>query len=328
MKTKSILLFALPLLTLCACNKEVQEVNDNQSVSIIASYDNADTKAILTEPSAGVYSMSWSGNEIMLVYPVYSSFPDVYGSMLPAPAKYIFTNQSGAGVSSRFTSDSFKEGGFQSGERYIVVVPKGGVSGTSAYTYRKGDQPATDIQKYGCSVIIPANQTYCASNPLCLDEDIIPLVGFIEVGNASFEPTNVMLKTPATVVKLVLTNKTGSTQNIGSITLEASNVKDSFNLANQVWFTINNFTTFAPIFDGQTYYRTGKSITLDCGGVAMANNETKTFSFVINGNRDWGTLTWKVFDTAATPVQIGSNITTTPAKKLSSGLVYTKTANL
>ena len=311
MKTKYLLLIALPLVALCACNKENVDTNETRPVSIFASHENDDTKTALD----GI-NMTWAGGEDLRL-----GLLDNTLATGASAQQFTFSNVSGPGTSASFECESFKAEGFLDGEQYIVVS-------------KQNDQNVSRQSGHWLSSLyINSNQTYNGTNAIGLSDNVIPVYGEIKVGDPSYSKDAINMKTPCTVLKLVLTNSTGSAQTISKITLTTSLTGERNGMAGKLcmrWYSPFTPGTFRPDAGANRFFASGglKTITLNCGNITLGNGVTKVFSFVVAGDYNLETLTWRVYDNSEPAVQIGSDITSTPGKKLLVNTIYTKTASL
>jgi hypothetical protein len=321
MKTK-YMLFVLPLVALCACNKEGLGTQENDGPVSISVSNGENTKTVI-RPDGENYNISWSGNEAIKV--IYVN-PTVSGD----PAEdYTFNYEyEEAGVAT-FTTTSFKTGGFKKDDEFLV-----GYSGDFRVSVR------TDaVGGYYGWMTIPHQQEYNASNPIGLKDDFFPMWGYIKVGDASYPVKNIQMSTGASIIKLVLKNGTGSAQTINNITLTTNVPESRRGVAGAMIIEgVPGVSTPQLRYDDLSpYYSPNgalfagtvkKTITLQCGNVKMANNEEKVFSFVVCGRIVLQDLTWKVWADAESTSQIGSDITSAECPGLGWGKVYTKRATL
>ena len=325
MKTK-YLLFVLPLVALCACNKNGLETQENDVVSISAAYgENNDTKTVLTESGTSpyTYARTWSGTESLSVW---------YLNTRPY-TKYTFDYGSETTGVANFTTESFKTGGFETDDEFFVAY------GNNNVIARAGTS-----DQYYAVVSVPAVQTYNSSDiRLGLSDNFIPMLGYIKVGDGDYPKNNIKLSTCVAIIKLVLTNGTGSAQTINNITLTTSNEvgkSKRLGIAGQMYCegTLGGKKPVTPMFydpgvsrstSEPLYAGSAKNtIKLNCGNISIAKDETKVFSFVVCGKIKYNTLTWKAWSDSESTVQVGSTITSPNCPALNYGKIYTKTAIL
>ena len=224
---KYIYIAVLPLLALFACNKvnDVNPEDQNTVVSFTAVTNADDTKTTIVESASAPYSysMSWTGGEVVSVAP----FPTTWsGATYSTTPRYTFTNALAAGKSAVFKSTDFTPGTFANGERYLAIFPK---NTGSVGIHLDG---AGAIEHGSVRVRIPDNQVYNPANNLGLQDNILPMIGLIQKGGgAGLEPSAVSMKGICSIVKLVVTNNSGSTKTISKITMENSNTNATRGIA-------------------------------------------------------------------------------------------------
>ena len=327
---RTILLATLPLVLLCACNKDsaIQEKESNTaSFTAIANHD--DTKTTITESGSGpyTYSMTWDGGEaVRLVHLVYPTPTETnttnsiyFGSTYP------FTNVASAGSSALFTPSSSFPFSFEVGDPFYVC---GGDSYRAVTVKRASTDPADiTVTSFITRQRIPANQEYTPSSNLGINANIIPIFGVVKKGEGSgFEPAAVQMSTDAAIVKFVVTNNSGSNKTIGKITMAGSSDGLQSGIAGDLYVSTNCSTWARGQFQLYTdvHYTT---INLNCNNTTIANGESKTFGFVVWGrlSRDtMGNLTWTVYDSADNNIASAQNLQSTGIT-IQAGKVYTKT---
>lgn len=319
---KKCLLFALPFVVLCACNKVGADIQESKTASITANCGN-DTKTLLTQSGTGpyTYAMSWSDEDKIVVWDAIATVPSEQAST-PLTG-YQFVTATGGSNTAFFTCDSFKEGGFSSGN-YIVLYPYY----TGASTRAVSTVGNTTPNYYRVYSKIQINQTYDSTKDMGLSATTqIPMLGLIRVGESGYGPNELQFEAMASVIKLKLTNESGADVTIGQITLANDGAKERYGLAGETYYDVypagwtitrtHNLSATSP----------SNTITLDCGGVEIKDTESKFFSFVVPANRALGNLTWTVYAANKTSV-IKSFTSTGSVGALTGGKVYTKTASL
>ena len=329
MKTK-YLLFALPLVALCACNKESVETNENIKVATITVTSNPETKTVLTESGTSVYQMTWESTDDLKV----SYIPAELDTPNPGPTgtfvadSYKFLNTSAAGTTAIFSSSDFPSTGFETGKIYVAVYPWNDTYNRFNVHVPVGETTVTNASS---NIVIAADQTYNPANNLGLTNGVIPMVGVIKEGTFSHE--NVHFQSVCAVLKLEVNNKTGSAKTIGKITVETDTENERDGLAGwyvcDVYFDNPNIIFFFFFYKANILAAAGhpsKIVTLDCGNTTIANGETKVFSVAIaGGGKSIGTITWKVYDNNENVIGATS---ITRDNYLERGIVYRKTCDL
>lgn len=318
---KSLLLFALPLVALAACNKNnLDEVtNQNKTASFTAVVNLEDG----TKTTLDGFTMSWTGDETFYV----NSLPTTYPTPGDGKTSYAISDLSAtpftnnlSGATAAFTSNSFAPGSFEDGVQYVVGSKRMSVSVVRA----NSDPGTTAVQQYYIQQKIDHNQTYNPSNSLGLANNVIPLYGYIrKTGGAGLEPSAVRMYTFGTIIKLTLTNNLGANKTIDHITVTSSVVGNAKGIAGTYFRYVN--ASLVQTNQLLSYYQEQNTITLNCGDVVLPNTESKVFSFVLAGDMPKsfvGTLTFNVYeDGNDTPI---STFSITPSSVLASGKIYRK----
>lgn len=325
------LIFAIPVMVLCACNKEnSKDLEQCGTVSFTAIANTGETKTTV-ETDGSTYTMTWTGNESAKVRELLKESVGWEGTSLwkdVATPTYTFTN-SRVGTYSTFTSESFTPGEFAADHLYLIRTPN------PTYTrveYHRANASSSTVDKYALYDRIPNNQVYNESNSMGLADNIIPLYGLVEKDRGGeYEPSFVRMHTSAAIVKLVVTNS-GSAKTIDHITMESAKTDKGCGLAGSVYclLTPSNPNSSLAVYTLTTGTDTYFSlITLDCGDVSIANGETKIFSFVVApiGRTGYqGNFTWKIYeDGNDTPISVEEN---TSGTQLQAGKVYKKAITL
>ena len=324
MKTK-YLLIALPLVALCACNKEGVETNDTKVATITATC-NEDTKTVLDG-----YTMTWEANDAIKVSYLPEELSAPTTSAFVIADSWRFDNTSAAGPTAVFSSSTFPTTpGFADGETYVAIYPWMDGEQENIMTLVPKSAESTEIAAYRSYIIINKNQTYNPANSYGLVNGAIPMAALIKEGTNNFNHNQVSFTSVCAVLKLSLTN-TGSAKTIGKITVETDNEKRN-GLAGKYIIQVSRAEPHFSSRESGWLSASGASnmITLDCGGATINAGQTKVFSFFVpgtgrNGGLDFGTLTWKVYDEAGD--QIGADIKSTSVK-IQNNRVYTKNATL
>lgn len=314
MKTKYILI-ALLSFALFSCMKD--DTVATQSIEITASFSKEttvnDTKANIGED----LQMFWNNKDHLYL------LATTIGTKQDGRNEFILT--SGEGTTKGVFTD---RGTYYNVPNYCTVDLS--TSGNKFYV----SNTDCSVEDWTFNLILLNEQIYNPSNYFGLaDGNIIPLYGAVIVSNESFAPNNIKLSTPASIIKLELTNKTLEDINIGKITLTSSVTGKNEGLAGKLMLAKNDETMSLTPRNAANYMSADaahKTITLKCSGVELKNDETKVFSFVVVGGYDIKKLTWKVYSSDET-TQLGSDIVANSSEDelvLSRGKIYTKKGNL
>ena len=324
------LIFAIPVMVFCACNKEnSRDLEQCGTVSFTAIANTGETKTTV-ETDGSTYTMSWTGNESAIVRELLKESAGWDGDALWVNAtttSYTFTNKI-VGTYSTFTCKSFTPGEFAADHLYLIRTPN--PTYTRVECHRPNKSSST-VDTYAIYDAIPNNQVYNAGNTMGLAENIIPLYGLVEKSRGGeYEPSAVKMHTSAAIVKLVVTNS-GSAKKIDHITMECDNTSKGNGLAGSAFCEVTPSNPNSSISVNSLETSAGRYynlITLDCGDVTIAKDETKTFSFVVASipRSLQGNYTWKIYeDGNDTPISIEYN---TASTRLQAGKVYKKAITL
>lgn len=314
MKTKYILISLLSF-ALLSCTKN--DTAATHPIEITASFSeetNADdSKANIGED----LQMFWTSKDhLYLIAPT-------IGSKQDGRNQFILT--SGEGTTNGVFTD---RGTYYNVPNYCTVDLS-----TSGKKYYVSNTDCS-VADWTFDVTLLNEQIYNPSNNFGLaDGNVIPLYGSVVVGNESLSPNNIKLSTPASIIKLELTNKTLEDIIIGKITLTSSVDGRNEGIAGKLMLAKNDETmslTSRPVANYMSADAAYKTITLKCNEVELKNNDTKIFSFVVIGGYDVKKLTWKVYSSDE-KTQLGSEIVSNSSEGeliLSRGKIYTKKGDL
>lgn len=313
---KARFLLYITLAVLYSCNKVNADIESVNEPATLTAVFNEETKTLLKDN----LSMSWQkGDKLRVIY-----CPDInpaggeeyYVLSNKDGYDYTFTNESADGSSAVFKCSNFKAGGFVNSDKYIVA--------DNLYQVLINTSSSSPwISGYDLYMRIKDSQVYNPNDPMGLQNGVIPLFGKI-YGNEGCSTQAVSMRTPVSIIRLYLSNNTGSDQKIGKITLytditgatnDETDILSRDGIAGCLGARINyDFDEDFYVFTGSSRYYSNRGhsrITLKCNGVNLPKNSVIPFSFVVAGGRDLGNITWTVYNDDDTPVQIGKRMTAT-----------------
>ena len=343
MKTK-YLLFALPLVALCACNKEGIETNENQNSVLTCTVDN--TKVSLNADGSN-YTFKWTGrtitDEFLKVTELLETGIHPTGAPHTASAErgdftfntWVFQNVKESEVSSTASFECMPDQrpapDFTDGKTRFIAYPNHNSGNTILRIQVDGEGNALKYQArmrlYNEQDV--SNHAENVGNML-ISAAYFPMYTLVGPG---YDTPDAVHFTPLTaIVRLRVTNNTDTPILCSKVLLSSSVHTETQSLAGMA------LLEWAPGAQPQipaTDWVAKRTESLPAEVILInRSNATKTipahgtkdFNIAIFGGHNYGTLTWKMLDDDEN--QIGSDITSNPGKVLESGKVYTKSATI